>query len=120
MQDRIPAEVAKPTAPLTAHRERNGTFPAILVLGESVVDPSLPPSRVQRLPTAFAPLYAGVRFILSDSTSTRGTKFTMSNMTIVVGESSLTGLATSGALQFFDFGVASSWCVQNRCATASV
>lgn len=67
-----------------------------------------------RIPTVFAPLYSGYKFMLQAVESPPGTTLELRNMTVVIADGVFTELHSSGMMDYFDLGTAARVCFMNR------
>ena len=89
-------------------------FPGRQLTGKSVID-SLSDKQPKRIPTVFNPFYSGFKFRLVARESPPGTTLHFSNMTLMVQNATYDSLATSGVMDFFEFGDSARVCITNRC-----
>ena len=88
-------------------------FPGRQLKGRSVLD-TLADRQPKRIPTIFAPFYSGFKFRLVERETPPGTTLHFSNMTLMLPNATYENLASSGMMEYFDFGQSARTCITNR------
>lgn len=108
MQEEIPAAEAIEIGPIK--------YPGILLKGRSVSTNTQPQeqSHTLRIPTVFAPFYAGAVFPIQASNAPPGTTLHFANMTLFVANATYATLGESGVMDYFQLGTHARVCFSNR------
>ena len=112
VQDPVPASVASDSVMVE--------FPGIQLSGTSTPELSADgPGLPARIPTVFAPFYAGTRFVLGDRQAPPGVTLHFANVTLLLPNVTYTGVFDSGFMDFFEMGRFARMCFSNRYAQAA-